>query len=351
MTIHLVGRRSSSRRPGGDAMQVSESAEVGRSAGLDVRVEHKARRIRPAAGDVVHLFDLQRCHDWGRLPERTRDAGARLLITPLYHPLDRYHRQGRTGLDGLAAKLVPDPDRLAGLRWGRVGLRRRAAEVLEQADLVLLAHEREAELLHSELAVDVADHSAVVPVAIPEPPDSADEAEADEAAEAGSFVLCAGRVEPLKNPVAVARAARSLGLPVRFAGAGPGLRHRGYARGLVGGGDHLGPLAWPVLQQLMARARVHALASWTEVVGRVTLEAALAGAAVVLSDVGHAPEMLGRDSEGVFLFEPGDDAGLERALERAWERGRRPDSALVRRVRDRFTWNAVGPLLREAWGA
>jgi len=101
----------------------------------------------------------------------------------------------------------------------------------------------------------------------------------------------------------------------------------------------------------MSAARVHVLASWTEVVGRVSLEAALGGAAVVLSDVGFGPDYLGRESEGVFLFEPGDAAGLREAVLAAWTRGRNTESELVSRVEQRYTWEAVGPRLVEAWSA
>jgi glycosyltransferase involved in cell wall biosynthesis len=101
----------------------------------------------------------------------------------------------------------------------------------------------------------------------------------------------------------------------------------------------------------MSAARVHVLASWTEVVGRVSLEAALGGAAVVLSDVGFGPDYLGRESEGVFLFDPGDAAGLGEAILAAWARGRNPDSELVSRVEQLYTWDAVGPRLVEAWSA
>ena len=73
MKLWLVGRRSAHRRPGGDAMQVAESARLARRAGLSVEVV-APRRVRPEAGDVVHLFGVQRCHDWGDLPERAPPA-------------------------------------------------------------------------------------------------------------------------------------------------------------------------------------------------------------------------------------------------------------------------------------
>ena len=323
-------------------MQLRESAEVARRAGLDVCVTTDPRAVHPETGDVVHLVGVQRCHDWRDLPERARAAGARLLVTPLYHPLGLYHRRGRWGLARLGARLIEDPDRLAGLRWGRRGVRDRAVEVLSLADQLLLCHEDEAFVLADELEIELSpDRLAVVPVAIDqELPEAAGPDE--------DFVLCAGRIEPLKNPALVRSAVRALGYPLRFVGEGPGLRHAGYAWRLRRSRDHLGPRSYPELRALMTRARVHVLGSWTEVVGRVTLEAALAGAAVVLPDVGFCPDYL-RGCEGAFVYAPGQPAELTEALEAAWERGRRTDSALVERVRERFTWNAVGPLLLEAW--
>ena len=326
-------------------MQVAESAALARRSGLEVEVVDSAREVRPVRGDVVHLFGVQRCHDWGDLPERTGRAGARLVVTPLFHPLGLYHRRGRRGLARLAARLVPDPDRLAGLRWGRRGVRIRAAAVLCMADRVLLSHGDEAFVLADELEIELLpERLAVVPV----PVDDEAPSEAPPDLPEADFVLCAGRIEPLKNPTLVRAAARALGHPVRFAGDGPGLRHPGYALSLRRSRDYLGPLPYPAVRALMAHARVHVLGSWTEVVGRATLEAALAGAAVVLPDVGFCPDYLA-DCEGAFVYPPGRGKELTEALSAAWERGRREDSELVCRVRDRFTWNAAGPALLEAW--
>ena len=344
MRLWLVGRRSSDRRPGGDAMQLRESAELARRSGLEVEVA-PARRVRPERGDVVHLFGVQRCHDWGDLPERTRAAGARLLVTPLYHPLALYHRRGRWGPGRVAARLVPDPDRLAGLRWGRSGVNGRAAEILSMADRVVLCHADEAWVLADELELELPEtRLAVAPVPI----DDAPETELPVRVPEGDFILCVGRIEPLKNPNLLRAVARRLDLPIRFVGAGPGLRHPGYALRLRASRDYLGPLPYPQVRALMGRARVHVLGSWTEVVGRATLEAALAGAAVVLPDVGFGPDYVG-GCEGAFVYAPGREDELKEALSAAWVRGRDPHSELVGRVRDRFTWNAAGPALLQAW--
>ncbi len=330
-------------------MQLEESAEIGRAAGLDVRIAASAAEVQPRRGDVVHLFNIQRCHDWGDLPERSRAAAARLLLTPLHHDLERYHKKGRRGLDGLVARAIPSADRFAGLRWGKPGVRERAAEVVGLVDRVLLAHGEEGAQLESAFGADLDGRTSVLPIAIPASVPPPPEHELPDLPE--DFVLCVGRLEPLKDSEAVAGAAAELGLPLRFVGASAGARHAGYAWAIRGGESWLESLSYAAVRALHRRARVHVLASWTEVVGRVSLEAALEGAAVVASDVGFARHYLGAGSPGVFFFEPGDRAALAEALQRAWDGGRPGDGPTARRVAERFTWNRVGPLLLEAWAS
>jgi glycosyltransferase involved in cell wall biosynthesis len=336
-------------------MQQHEMGELLREGGWRVTEALAATEVMPQAGDLVLLSSIQRCHDWGRLPERSVAVGASLVVVPLYHPLGLYHRRGRYGLDALLARVLPGADRFAALRWGKLNLRSRAAQVLALADRVLLVHEDEELWLSQDFDFRGGEQTTrVVPVAVhahlpagPVPARPFGERD---------FVFCAGRIEPLKNSLAVLRASSSLGLPVAFAGALPGIRHALYEARmrseLRGHGEQrarwLGELPYEQLRGLMAEARVHVLASWTEVVGRVSLEAALAGAAVVASDTGHAARYLGRDSEGVFLFDPERVGDLERALDEAWQRGSSPSGDLVLRVRDHFTWEVVAPRFLEA---
>lgn len=344
MKAWLVGRRNAVRRPGGDSLQILESAEVLRGGGWSVVVENDPALVRPTRSDTVVLHNIQRCPDWGDLPERARSAGARLVLVPLFHPLDRYHQEGRQGLDGLAARWVRDPLRFASLRWGSGDLVERAANVLTASDLVLLSHAREADALESSFGVRPAAVS-VVPPGVP-----AELPRVDVALPVDEFVFCAGRIEPLKNPLGVLDAAQELGLPVLFAGALPGLRHAGYARRFLarlepGRSVHLGRLSSPEVRAVMRRARVCALASWTEVMGRVSVEAALEGAAVVASDVGFLPDLL--TGSGLTFFVPGDRAGLRAAMKTAWDGGRPEDGGLAAAARA-LTWPVIGPALLEA---
>lgn len=355
MRAVLLGRPNTDTLPGGDALQMSETAEILRAAGIEAHAARTAAEaealLRP--GDTLNLWNVQRAPDWGELPEIAARVGARVLITPLFHPVTRYHREGRRGAAATVARLLQDADRFAALRFGGGDLRARARAVLESADRVLLAAPAEADLLREWCGAQLK-RTAVVPPAIPEIPAGPANPPFD-----GDFVLSVGRIEPLKNPLLTLAAARRAKLPIAFAGALPPrgkhlLHSRRFTREVrAAGRGHarwLGPLPAGTIRGLMRQARVHVLASWTEVLGRATAEAALEGAAVVLTDVGHAPDLLGRDDPRVFLVEPGDEDALVRAIEGAWAAGRDPDGSLARRVREGLDWPAVTPALLDAWG-
>lgn len=316
-------------------------AEVGEL--LSDRWQVQGGPVQAADGDTVAFFNIQRWPDWREAFDRC--AAARRLIVPLYHPVGRYHREGRRGVARAAAAVVPDPLRFAALRWGKAGLREGAVRLLESADRVLLAHPREAELLRDDFGVELA-RTAVLPAAVPAALEAAEVARPFP----GDFVLCSGRIEPLKNPIGVLDAARELGLDLAFAGTLPGFRHAGYVRRFLtslGPAVHLGELPPAALRALMGQARVHVLASWTELMGRVSLEAALAGCAVVAPEAGFLPDWLG-EVEGLWLVPPGDADALREALAAAWAAGR-PGPELARRVRERLTWDAVGADVVEAF--
>lgn len=352
MTAILLTRPDADRAPGGDMLQLRETAAVLEEAGHSVLVVGAERAAEAlSAGDTLHLWNVQRAWDWQDLPERAREVGARVFVTPLLHPVERYHRAGRRGADAIAARLVRDAEQFRGLRRGKGSAKDRANDVLTRADAVLLAHEREAELLREWSGVKVA--GPVVPPALPVVEPGPLPALPGVGPLPDDFALCIGRIEPLKNPLAVLAAAQQLHLPMVFVGAMPRGRHllhgRRFRARCQGTSRWVGELDAASVRAVLRRARVHVLGSWTEVLGRVSVEAALEGCAVVATDVGHLPDYLGRDTPGLFLAEPGDPGALVSALGRAWRFGRRPGGPLAERARE-LLWERVAPRLLAVYG-
>ena len=155
----------------------------------------------------------------------------------------------------------------------------------------------------------------------------------------GPFVLNVANVEPRKNQLDLARALRGAELPLVIIGYPRD--HRYLDKVVAEGGEmirYLGPIAHddPALQAAYAACSVFTLSSELETPGLAALEAAAAGARLVVTLEGSTREYF--DNEAIYV-RPGDIAGLSAAIDRALA-GPKP-AALARRVVERFAWERV----------
>jgi glycosyltransferase involved in cell wall biosynthesis len=145
-------------------------------------------------------------------------------------------------------------------------------------------------------------------------------------------VVCIGRVEPLKNQAMLLFSLRDLDVDVTVVGrhydAGYAALCRRWATPRTRFVEHL-PQA--ELQELIGACAVHALPSWADLPGLVSLEAAALGAQVVAGTQGSEREYLGPD---VRYVDPLDPEGIRAAVTSALERPpRERGDALDRRLR------------------
>jgi glycosyltransferase involved in cell wall biosynthesis len=129
-----------------------------------------------------------------------------------------------------------------------------------------------------------------------------------------NFVFAAGRWwDEGKNGAVLDRAAADIGWPVVMAGACEGPNGQRLA---IMHADHEGELSHDRTMRLMSRAGIVVSPSVYEPFGLVALEAARAGAALVLADIETYRELW----EGVALFaDPGDPAAFAEAVNRLTE--------------------------------
>ena len=103
------------------------------------------------------------------------------------------------------------------------------------------------------------------------------------------------------------------------------------------------------LRSAYAAARVHALPSWIETCGLVTMEAALADCGVVVSTAGYELEYF-RDL--AYYCDPGDTRSIRTAVEAAYanhdaDAGRR--AALKEVILRDYTWERAAALTKAAY--
>jgi glycosyltransferase involved in cell wall biosynthesis len=163
------------------------------------------------------------------------------------------------------------------------------------------------------------------------------------------FVLVVGMFELRKNQLTLIRALKDTGVPVVFIGTSPP-PHRWYYElcrseatanmTFIDRIDHDDPL----LASAYAAADTLVMPSWHETVGKVALEAGMAGAKLVLTTFCPIREYLGDLARYV---NPGDTAGIRQAvLESMASPG---DTRVREHLGQAYLWDRVADLRLEAY--
>lgn len=162
------------------------------------------------------------------------------------------------------------------------------------------------------------------------------------------FVLCTGRIEARKNQLALIEAVRSTQIPLVIVGAATepdyaeACRQRATANVRIL--DDL-PFESELLPSLYAAAHTFALPSHMEVLSLSALEAAAAGANLVLSDTWGAAEHFG--DQAVYV-KPTSPSSIRSGIEHAFSEPR-PGERQADYYQKRYSWDAVAGSLVEVY--
>lgn len=363
MRVLMVNRRDAESVPGGDSVQMRETA-----AGLEVL---GVEVVTAAVGELpsLHGFDILHVFNWDQLePVLSSLNGCAadrppVVLSPIF-----WHHSGhwfcaavsarttwkviRTSLGSSRSFRLYENWQQAKFRWQAHGrrLRRRlfsAAQVLPNSRL-------EIEHLQSVLRMKRIPPSriTVVPNGVRrelfQPRPAPDPSFLEEYGMRG-FVLQVARIQAAKNQLGLITALFDLPIPIVFVGQ-PSPYEPEYVRrcrelaGERGNVYFVAPRPPEELAGIYAAAGVHVLPSWRETPGLASLEAAAAGCRVVSTDVGSAREYFG---DLAWYCDPRDPASIRRAVTQALAAA--PSEELRRRVLDLFTWDRAARITLEAY--
>lgn len=149
-----------------------------------------------------------------------------------------------------------------------------------------------------------------------------------------NFVLSVGRVDANKNQLNLIRALRDENIPLVLAGGSLAPPYLDECRKIASANIHFLPsLSDEELGSAYAAAHTHALVSWLEVVGLVTLEAAVAGCNVVLTREHGARDYVG---DAGWYCDPSDVPSIRRAVLDAYHAP--PQSILRQHLIKTYSW-------------
>ncbi len=348
MRVLWLVRRNLTDHPGGDTVQILQTAQALRDRGIAIEM-HYSMPDNLSGYDLAHLFHLDRL--WENRPhaDALSRAGLPMVLSTIYWPTEEFDRHGRTGWQGRLARVTGTRgyrDLWLAQRWGMHALREpsmahfrrplwrfrhESAALLRHARVILPNSDAERRAIASLFGVErpcVVVPNAVDLAALGSPENSTGRERRG--------VLCVGRIEPRKNQLNLIRAMRASDIPLTLAGQA-GRFSGAYGRRCqreAGPTTHfVGHQSPSVLGTLYARNAVHACVSWYETPGLVNLEAACFGCAIVATPGGSTREYLG--DEAVYA-DPGVPDSIREAVQAAMARG--PSSALDQRIRAEFTW-------------
>ncbi|MBI1315818.1 glycosyltransferase [bacterium] len=300
---------------------------------------------------LIHHFNVSRPDQavaaLGRFPQ------ARLILHALYVDYASTERRARGGRALLQNALGSDGMEYAktwgrwlkgqrpfpGVRYALSGHRRTVLGLLKKAARVVFATEDERSRLFE-------DYQIQAPASIVPPPSRFPPLKLERT---GRVVLCAARLEPLKNQLNLIRAVRNTTFELVLAGA-PAPQHAAYERLCrAEAGPNVrftGSLGPEALWAEYARARIHALPSHFETTGLSTVEAMGAGLGTVVGAGGGVRELFSDRSE---IGHPDQPDDIAQALERACAHTQEQRSENAHWARTYFGAETVGSALEQVY--
>jgi glycosyltransferase involved in cell wall biosynthesis len=334
-------------------VQVLQTARNLVSLGLAVDVLLTSQEIDYRKYDLLHFTNITRPAD---MLYHINRSGKPFVVSPVLVDYSEYDRKHRHGISGMllsffsangneyiktCARWITRKDGLRSPSYLWKGQRSSIREVLSKAAVVLPNSEKE--LRQLVVMYGKPREYSIVPNGVDNTlfqPGSAHGR--DE-----KLVLCAARIEGIKNQLNLIRALNGTSYTLLLVGAAaPNQREylrtcRRIAAKNIVFREHVPQealLAW------YQQAKVHALPSWFETCGLSSLEAAAAGCNVTITDKGYTREYFGSDA---FYCDPGSPESIYNAVESASRLPAR--TTLQQKILREYTWKNAAVITAEAY--
>jgi glycosyltransferase involved in cell wall biosynthesis len=358
MKILMLGRIDLKEKPGGDTVQVENTAKELRNLGIDVDIQTNLK-CDMSGYDLVHIFQL----DW--IPEifffvkRAKEAGKKIVFSAIHHNIDEvkkfddkyafdFRRISRFLFKDQFARdtfkniyrSIFDNRRLKSTLYSVVhGFKNMQRQILLWSDVVLVQTNLEGIDLKRTFGVDV--NCVKVPNGVGK---SYLQGPISETSfDLKNYIICVGRIEPRKNQLNIIKAVERLRITMNkdielvFIGYLGKYKHFEYSsifrrelknkKWIV----HIQKIPYDKMPGYYRNAKVCVSASWFETTGLTSLEALFCGTNAVASGE-RAKEYLGEHASYCF---PDDIDSIKEALQKEYLSAR---PVLDEKVRLEYTW-------------
>ncbi len=353
MRVAFIARSTLYHVPGGDTIQIQQTAKHLEEYGIHADICLTNNKIDYKRYSVLHFTNITRPSDILFHIEQTNKP---FVLSPFlvdYSEYDKHYRKGLSGiiLRQLSANMNEYAKTFGRWLYGKdvlrsksylwKGQRKSIREILKRAAMILPNSEAENTKLREEFEEEL--DYAVVYFGVDPSLFCADEKMTKD----NKMVVCAARIEGLKNQLNLIKALNNTDYTLLIAGS-PAPNQKNYyekcrkiaAKNILFR-DHM-PHA--ELVKFYKKAKVHALPSWFETCGLSSLEAAAMGCNVTITEKGYTREYFGNDA---FYCDPQSPESIFNQIEKAAQTD--CQTALQQKILRNYTWQEAARVTSQAY--
>jgi glycosyltransferase involved in cell wall biosynthesis len=342
MKVAFITRSTLDNAPGGDTIQIKQTAKQLRNLGVQVDILPAALKINYSLYDLLHFFNIVRPSD---ILYHISKSGKPFVLSPIFIDYGEYDRHHRKGIPGFIfrrfspaaneyfktiGRWLLGKDNLRSKSFFFKGQLRSIKEVIRKASWLLPNSEAEYKGLLKEYKISKP--YTVVPNGIDpllfQPDQTVIRSE--------KLVICAARIEGIKNQLNLIMALNNTEFTLLLIGS-PAANQKKYyehCRGIASNNiQFVNHIPQEDLLTWYKKAKVHVLPSWFETCGLSSLESAAMGCNIVITDKGYSRDYFDNNA---FYCDPANPASILDAVRKAsrseW------NSELQEKIFREFTW-------------
>lgn len=352
MNIAMIARSTFFSVPGGDTVQAVQTARQLETIGITAEIRLSNERIDYGQYDLLHFFNITRPAD---ILYHSSRSGKPFVVSTImcnYAEYDKHHREGVGQLFSFLssdaveyvktiARWLLRKDHLSAPQYLWKGQRKSIIEILRKAAMILPNSESEYKRIAGQYPGKFK-YMAVPNGVNPTLFRFNDAIEKDD-----KLVLCVARIEGIKNQLNLIKALNNSGFRLLLIGSHAPNQAAYYMRCRATAEDNvsfLGHIPQAELVKYYQHAKVHILPSWFETTGLSSVEAAVMGCNIVITDRGDAKEYFGTDA---FYCDPDSPDSVLEAVKKA---SAAPlNQNLRQRILQKYTWQQAALTTQKAY--
>ena len=341
MKVAFVIRPNVYTIPGGDTVQMTQTAKELEKLGVSVDIYTSNQKIDYARFDLIHFFNITDCEDllYHALHAKIPIALSSIYVD--YREYDRYHRRGIINLlsrilsyDRIEylktfAKFLLKGEKVSTPLYWIKGHNGSIHSILSKTDILLPNSANEYARLKKDFGVNLP--FKVIPNGF----DPALFRETNDS-QPREGILCVGRIEGRKNQLNLIRAVNKTGYNLTLIGQVAPNQKKYYLQCKEEAGPRVKFIDYipqKELLQFYSRTKVHAMPSWFETTGLSNLEAAAMGCNLVMANRGDVMDYF---ENYAYYCEPDNIESIRDTIEQAYKAEK--NNSLKAHVLSNFTW-------------